>query len=57
LVVALGEPLGEETWSVRVQVKPLVRFIWLGALIMGLGGLLAISDRRYRVSAPKEGES
>ncbi len=57
LFVALGEPLGEEAWSVRVQVKPLVRFIWLGALIMGLGGLLALSDRRYRVAAPKEDES
>ena len=51
LFVALGEPLGEGFWSVRVQVKPLVRFIWLGALIMGLGGLLAISDRRYRLGA------
>ena len=57
LFVALGEPLGEDAWSVRVQVKPLVRFIWLGALIMGLGGLLAISDRRYRLAAPKEDES
>ncbi|MYH32340.1 MAG: heme lyase CcmF/NrfE family subunit [Gammaproteobacteria bacterium] len=57
LFVALGQPLGEEAWSVRVQVKPLVRLIWLGALIMGLGGLLAISDRRYRVVAPKEDES
>ena len=51
LFVALGEPLGDGFWSVRVQVKPLVRFIWLGALIMGLGGLLAISDRRYRIAA------
>ncbi len=56
LFVALGEPLGNGAWSVRVQVKPLVRFIWLGALIMALGGLLAISDRRYRpVSKRKSG--
>ena len=48
LFVALGEPLGDGSWSVRIQVKPLVRFIWLGALIMALGGLLAVSDRRYR---------
>ena len=54
LFVALGEPLGDGAWSVRVQVKPLVRFIWLGALIMGLGGLLAISDRRYRLAASRE---
>jgi cytochrome c-type biogenesis protein CcmF len=32
-------------------VKPLIRFVWLGALIMAFGGLLAISDRRYRQSA------
>ena len=48
LFVALGEPLGDGSWSVRIQVKPLVRFIWLGALIMALGGLMAVSDRRYR---------
>ena len=56
LFVALGEPLGDGSWSVRIQVKPLVRFIWLGALIMALGGLLAILDRRYRRSpATKDG--
>jgi len=46
--VALGEPLGNGAWSVRVQYKPMIRFIWLGAVIMALGGLLAASDRRYR---------
>ena len=40
--------LAECRWSVRIQYKPLIRFIWLGALIMALGGLIAISDRRYR---------
>jgi cytochrome c-type biogenesis protein CcmF len=48
LFVALGDQLGNGGWSVRVQYKPLIRFIWLGALIMALGGLIAISDRRYR---------
>ena len=48
LFVALGDQLGNNTWSVRVQYKPLIRFIWLGALIMALGGLIAVSDRRYR---------
>ena len=52
LFVALGDPLGGEAWSVRLQYKPLIRFIWLGALIMALGGLVATSDRRYRVNAP-----
>ncbi|MDH5455833.1 MAG: heme lyase CcmF/NrfE family subunit [Gammaproteobacteria bacterium] len=50
LFVALGDQLGQNAWSVRVQYKPLIRFIWLGALVMALGGLIAISDRRYRRS-------
>jgi cytochrome c-type biogenesis protein CcmF len=36
---------------VRIQYKPLIRFIWLGALVMALGGLIAISDRRYRAGS------
>ncbi|MBW7930999.1 MAG: hypothetical protein H3C57_06795, partial [Gammaproteobacteria bacterium] len=51
LFVALGEDLGNGAWSVRLQNKPLVRFIWLGALVMALGGLLALGDRRYRFAA------
>lgn len=51
LFVALGDQLGNGAWSVRIQYKPLIRFIWLGALIMALGGLIAISDRRYRSTA------
>jgi cytochrome c-type biogenesis protein CcmF len=48
--IALGQLLGRnpETWSVRVRVKPLIRFIWYGAMIMALGGLIGVSDRRYR---------
>jgi cytochrome c-type biogenesis protein CcmF len=45
--VALGDDLGGGAWSVRVRVKPFIRFIWLGAIVMALGGLLAASDRRY----------
>ena len=48
LFVALGDDLGEGAWSVRIQYKPLIRYIWLGALVMALGGLVAASDRRYR---------
>ncbi|MBT8137764.1 MAG: heme lyase CcmF/NrfE family subunit [Gammaproteobacteria bacterium] len=48
LYVAMGEPLGDGAWSMRFQVKPLVRFIWLGALVMLIGGAIAASDRRYR---------
>ena len=51
LFVALGDQLGSGSWSVRIQYKPLIRFIWFGALIMALGGLIAVSDRRYRLRA------
>jgi cytochrome c-type biogenesis protein CcmF len=48
--VALGEPLGDDAWSLRIQVKPLIGFLWLGSGLMALGGLIAITDRRYRVA-------
>ena len=48
LYVSLGEPLGGNAWAIRVQVKPFVRCIWLGALMAGLGGLIAGNDKRYR---------
>jgi cytochrome c-type biogenesis protein CcmF len=51
LFVALGDPLGDGSWSVRIQYKPLIRFIWYGALIMAFGGLLAATDPRYRRQA------
>ena len=50
LYVSLGDSLGPATWIVRVQVKPFVDWIWGGCLLMALGGLLAASDRRYRVA-------
>jgi cytochrome c-type biogenesis protein CcmF len=49
--VALGEPLGEDAWSVRLRVKPLIGLLWLGSGLMALGGIFAITDRRYRVAA------
>ena len=52
LYVALGEPLGDDgAWSVRVYLKPFIRWIWLGALLMMLGGFVTASDRRFRVVA------
>ena len=48
--VALGEPLGDNAWSLRLQVKPLIGFLWLGSGLMVLGGLFAITDRRYRAA-------
>jgi cytochrome c-type biogenesis protein CcmF len=52
LFVAMGNPLGENAWSMRIQYKPLVRYIWLGALVMAIGGFTAATDRRYRVKVP-----
>jgi cytochrome c-type biogenesis protein CcmF len=46
--VALGEPLGNGAWSVRVQYKPMIAFIWIGCVVMAFGGLLAATDARYR---------
>lgn len=46
--VSLGEPVGHEAWSARLQYKPFVRFIWGGTLLMALGGIVSIVDRRYR---------
>ena len=51
---SLGDQLGNDVWSVRVQYKPMIRFIWLGALVMALGGLIAATDRRYRVRVRAE---
>ncbi len=49
LFVAMGDQLSVDEWVVRVQYKPMIRWIWGGCLLMALGGLLAISDRRYRL--------
>jgi len=54
LYVSLGEPLDGGAWSVRIYYKPFVDWIWSGCLLMALGGLLAITDRRYRL-APVRG--
>ncbi|TFH88420.1 heme lyase CcmF/NrfE family subunit [Billgrantia azerbaijanica] len=48
LYVAMGEDLGDGSWAMRVQYKPFVRWLWLGALLMAAGGILAVADRRYR---------
>ena len=54
LFVALGEKRGSEgAWSLRLYVKPFIRWIWFGTLIMALGGLLAATDRRYRLKKTK----
>jgi len=50
LYVSLGEPLQGQAWAVRVYYKPFVDWIWGGCLLMVLGGLCALSDRRYRLA-------
>jgi cytochrome c-type biogenesis protein CcmF len=50
LYVSLGEPLGGGDWSLRLYYKPYVRWIWLGGVLMALGGILAVTDRRYRTA-------
>ena len=50
LFVARGEPLGDDAWALRMQIKPFVRWIWAGALLMMLGGFVTAADRRFRVS-------
>jgi len=55
IYVALGDKLegNDGAWSVRVYYKPFVDWIWIGTLLMALGGILAASDRRYRVKTKK----
>ena len=48
LFVALAYPGGKDVWLLNVFYKPFVRWIWIGAAMMGLGGLLAAIDKRYR---------
>ena len=51
LYVSLGEAVQPNTWTLRIHVKPFVDWIWGGCLFMALGGIVAVSDRRYRVKA------
>ncbi|MGY0619726.1 heme lyase CcmF/NrfE family subunit [Lysobacter sp. A378] len=46
--VAIGEPLGGGNWALRVQVKPFIRWVWAGAILMMLGGLVTAGDKRFR---------
>ncbi len=49
--LALGDPDGKGAWTVRAYWKPLVPWIWIGAVLMAFGGLVSLSDRRWRVGA------
>jgi len=54
IYVALGNQLSNTDWEVRVHYKPVVRWIWLGAILMALGGALAITDKRYKLARDRK---
>ncbi|MFV0301997.1 MAG: heme lyase CcmF/NrfE family subunit [Paracoccus sp. (in: a-proteobacteria)] len=51
IYVVIGDPQAGGGWAVRAYVKPFANWIWAGAILMALGGLISLSDRRYRVAA------
>jgi cytochrome c-type biogenesis protein CcmF len=54
LYVSLGDPVGGNGWTVRVYHKPFVTWIWGGCMLMALGGVFALTDRRYRLASTRE---
>jgi len=54
IYIALGEPLDDKSWSVRLYYKPFVRWIWGGGFLILAGGLLALADRRYYLNRKKQ---
>ncbi len=52
LYASLAEPLDDDrkVWSVRLQVKPFISWLWIGALLMSIGGILSVTDKRYRMA-------
>jgi cytochrome c-type biogenesis protein CcmF len=55
LVITMGEPLTEGAWAVNIQVKPFIRWVWYGAMLMAFGALLAVADKRYHRGAIAQG--
>ncbi len=51
LYVVIGDQQADGGWAVRTYVKPFANWIWAGAMLMALGGVLSLTDRRYRVAA------
>ena len=51
IYLVIGDPQEGGGWAVRTFIKPFANWVWAGALIMALGGVLSLSDRRYRVAA------
>ena len=57
IYLSLGNLIDDRTWEVRVHIKPFINWIWLGCLIMALGGVFAIADRRYHLRRKTVAES
>jgi len=57
LYLALGDEVGSGAWTVRVYHKPLVNWIWGGALLMAIGGGFAVTDRRYALAKRKQSQA
>jgi cytochrome c-type biogenesis protein CcmF len=57
LYVSLGQPLEGGAWAVQLHLKPFVNWIWGGCVLMALGGLLAVGDRRYRAVRVHSGQT
>ncbi|MFV1922871.1 MAG: heme lyase CcmF/NrfE family subunit [Methylotenera sp.] len=54
IYISLGEELEEGGWSIRIYFKPFVQWIWFGCLLMGIGGILTMTDKRYRLKNNSE---
>jgi cytochrome c-type biogenesis protein CcmF len=48
IYIAMGDALDDGAWSVRVHIKPFVRWVWFGSIFMCIGAILSITDKRYR---------
>jgi len=57
LYAVISEPLDGGAWSTRIYHNPLVPWIWIGVIVMGLGGVLSLTDRRHRVGAPRRAKA
>ena len=54
IYLSMGEPLDARSWAIRLSIKPFVNWIWIGCVLMALGGLCTITDRRYRRQRVKQ---
>jgi cytochrome c-type biogenesis protein CcmF len=48
LYISMAEPVSPSEWGIKIQFKPFINYIWLGCFLMALGGIFAVSDKKYR---------